>query len=213
MLEKTSQDFRNFFLLEFTKSLIKNSMQKEFFIEEDLEKEVKEVTPFLVKKIPQKIMVKEIRSPLVPRLIRRPLLKRHIPLVRRGLHIIEPQLPPNLQYLQPIPTNSDLDLGKLNSLIRDPAVKIIECDGEDEKIIVRGDMGIKPTVIILSKDEIEEIIEKFSVTTKIPTHEGVFKVVAGRLILTAIISDVISSKFIIKKMVLPIGKFFENQIR
>ena len=85
-------------------------------------------------------------------------------------------------------------------------MKIIECNGEDKNLIVKGTMGSKPTNIVLNREEIDSVIEKFSVTTKIPVHEGVFKVVAGRLILTAIISEVISPKFVIKKMTLPIGR-------
>ena len=54
---------------------------------------------------------------------------------------------------------------------------------------------------ILSKEEINEIIIKFSQASKIPTHEGVFRVAVGKFIFSAIISDVISSKFIIQKMV------------
>ena len=52
-----------------------------------------------------------------------------------------------------------------------------------------------------SKEEIEEIIKKFSETAKIPVHEGVFKVVVGKLIFSAVISNIIGSKFIIRKMV------------
>ena len=61
-------------------------------------------------------------------------------------------------------------------------------------------MGTKKTNIILSREEVDQIIKKFSETTKIPIQEGIFKVVVGKLILSAIISEVIGSKFIIKKM-------------
>jgi len=61
-------------------------------------------------------------------------------------------------------------------------------------------MGIKKTNIRLSKGEIDQTIEKFSQAKKIPIHEGILKIAAGRLVLSAIISDVIDSKFIIKKM-------------
>jgi hypothetical protein len=61
-------------------------------------------------------------------------------------------------------------------------------------------MGAKPTSIVLGKEEINSIIKTFSDIAKIPLHEGVYRVVAGRLILSAIISDVIGSKFMIKKM-------------
>ena len=61
-------------------------------------------------------------------------------------------------------------------------------------------MGTKRTNIILSKEDISDVIKKFSETTKIPLQEGIFRVAIGKLILSAIISEVIGSKFIIKKM-------------
>ena len=222
MLEKTSPDFRTFFLLQFTKELIFNSIPEDVFVEKNLNKEimvsqpVKEVIkpqPVLIERTPKKINVKEISgmSMSIPKpfLLRKQIQRNpnELHVSPRGLHIPDPQLPPNLQYLRPVPTNLDLDLGELNSLVRDPAVKVIECDGADKKIVVRGNMGIKFTDVALSKSEIDGVIEKFSFSAKIPVHEGVFKIVVGKLILTAIVSEVISSKFIIKKMVLPIGNF------
>ena len=118
----------------------------------------------------------------------------------RKLTIPQPKLPPHLQYLKPVPKDIKIDLEKLNVLIKDPAVKIIECNGPDEHIIVRGSMGIKPTNTVLNKEEINTIIKKFSEISKIPIHEGIYRVVVGRLILSAIISEVIGSKFMIKKM-------------
>jgi|TARA_B100001971_G_scaffold213568_1_gene247313 CRISPR/Cas system-associated protein Cas7 (RAMP superfamily) len=111
------------------------------------------------------------------------------------------KLPPRLQYLKPTPTNFEIDLGKLNPLIKDPLVKKIECIGVNKNIIVSGMIGRKKTDIILNREEVEQIIKIFSETAKIPIHEGVFKVVLGKLILSAVISNIIGSKFIIKKMI------------
>jgi hypothetical protein len=110
------------------------------------------------------------------------------------------KLPPHIQYLKPVPINKDIDLAKLNPLINDSMVKAIECYGEGQNVVVKGAMGVKKTSIVLSKEEINDIIQRFSKETKIPAQEGVFKVVFGRLILTAIISDIVGSKFVINKM-------------
>ena len=56
------------------------------------------------------------------------------------------------------------------------------------------------TNIILNKEEIEDIIKIFVQKSKIPAGEGIYTVVVGKLIFSAIISDVIGSKFSIKKM-------------
>ena len=117
------------------------------------------------------------------------------------LVIPEQKLPPNLQYLQPTPTDKGIDLGKLNLLIKDPMVKIIDCPGPDQNVVVTGNMGTKKTGIILGRDEISDIVEKFSRESKIPAHEGVFKVVVGRFIFLAIVSEIIGSRFTIRKMI------------
>lgn len=116
------------------------------------------------------------------------------------LRVPEPRLPPEFQHLRPTPTKQEIDLGKLNPLIQDPAVKTIECEAPDEKIIVTGNMGRKPTNITLTEDEINDVIDKFSEASKIPVNAGVFKVVVGNLILSAIVSEVTNSKFIIRKI-------------
>ncbi|MCX6750814.1 MAG: hypothetical protein NTZ83_05125, partial [Candidatus Pacearchaeota archaeon] len=122
------------------------------------------------------------------------------PFKKLGLWIPDSNFPPHIQYLKPIPVNKDIDLGKLNPLVGDQMVRVIECYGPEENLVVKGGMGVKKTGIILNKEEIEDIIQRFSKETKIPVQEGVFKVVAGRLIFLAIISEIVGSKFIIKKM-------------
>lgn len=113
------------------------------------------------------------------------------------------ELPAHLQYLKPTeppqqPLN--IDLGKLNPFLQDPNVKEIETEGEDETVTVKGKMGKKPTNIKLSKEEIDEILDKFSKESKIPKTEGLFKVTLGNIVLTAMVSNTISSRFIIKKV-------------
>ncbi len=122
------------------------------------------------------------------------------PFKKLGFWVYDSPLPEHIQYLRPNPTNKDIDLSKLNPLINDPMVNAIECYGPEENVVVKGRMGIKKTPLILTKEEISDTIDRFSKETKIPVQEGVFKVVAGRLILLAIISEVVGSKFVIKKM-------------
>lgn len=200
---KAPKEFRKFFLLQFTKELIRHSGESEVLHLENILKEETQEKKEEIKKEKKKIqqIIKERKKPILTlkdklfKPIPRPPITRP-----RILRIPEPKLPPRFQYLTPTPTNIQIDLEKLNPLIKDPAVKTVECNGPDENIIVRGTMGTKRTNIILDKEEIDQIIKKFSETTKIPIHEGFFRVVVGKLILSAIISDVIGSKFIIKKM-------------
>lgn len=116
------------------------------------------------------------------------------------LRVPEPRLPPEFQYLRPVPAAGNVDLGKINPLIYDRAVITIECSGPDHPLIVTGSMGRKQTNIILSNEEVEDTIKRFSEESKIPYNTGVYKVAVGGLIFSAVISDVVPSRFMIRKM-------------
>ena len=185
MLEETSQEFRTNFLLAITKQMIIQSTPSDVWkLQAELEEEQPEL---LINKEPFK------KSILHKRLT--------LPIQRPPLTISSKPLPPRLQYIQPAPSQTpiELDLGKINSLIQDPAVQSIECNGSGTEITVKTPSP-KKTKIILNKEEINNIINKFSQAAKIPLEEGVFKVAIGKLVLTAIVSGVVGSKFIIKKM-------------
>lgn len=211
MLQQTSKESRALFLLEFTKQLIKNSKTEDVFKlekileekEEEKKEEIKERREEIREKLTPSKQTKEIeeleeQTLEVPKIIIKPSAQR--PQTPRILRIPEPKIPPHLQYLRPIPTQAEIDLKSLNPLLNDPKVKIIECLGQDETIFVSGDMGRKPTSIILNKQEIDETIQAFSRASKIPYEEGIFRVVYGNSVFSAIISESLGSKFIIKKM-------------
>lgn len=226
MLQYQSEEFRAFFLLQFTKELIKHSGASEVFelknvLKEKAEEEKEEIKKEIeraqyrikgkgekikdvIKKresLTKKDLFKEFKEPMEIPLKKKLFKPFPRPPLQRILRIPELKLPARLQY-RPVPTNVQIDLGKLSPLVNDSNVKIIECNGPDKNIMVRGTMGRKKTSIILNKQEIEEIITKFSKTAKIPIQEGFFKVVVGKLVLSAIISDVVGSKFIIKKIMM-----------
>jgi hypothetical protein len=194
-----SPEFKVFFLLEFTKELIRNSASNEVLELTNVLKEEAKEEKFKVKQIIKK-KEKILKKPLI--LSRRPLFKpRRVREMRPSiLHMPEPKFPERLSYIKPTSTDVKIDLGKLNPLIKDPAIRIISCNGSDKNIIVSGAMGRKKTNIILSKEEINEIIERFSKISRIPVTQGIFRVAVGNFVLSAIISDVIDSKFIIKKI-------------
>jgi hypothetical protein len=201
-MKRFSKNFKKLFLLYFTRELILHSAKGEFLQLKNLVKEqIKDEKDELIHSIKRKTLEKKeiLDGDLTFHKIFRGMKPRFYS-PRKILTIPKSHLPAHLQYLKPIPRKIEIDLEKLNSLIKDPAVKVIECNGPDEHIIVRGSMGVKPTNIVLGKEEINKIIKKFSEISNIPIHEGVYHVVAGRLILSAIVSEVISSKFMIKKM-------------
>ncbi len=214
-MEQTfSEDFKKIFLLAFAVELIKHSknndianLQKIIELEES---KIKEKIPsaFQVEKsIPSKLKESILASEkkiIIPagNTFAIPRLKTVTGQIQHpSLIIPEPKLPSHLEYLRPIPSKSvEIDLSKINPLIKDPAVKVIE-GNPNERVIVNGSMGTRPTSIILDKDEINEIINKFSKVAKIPINEGVYKVVAGNLVLSAVISETVGSRFVIKKII------------
>ena len=235
--ENVSEEFKVFFLMQFTKELIKHSLKTGTvvdIVEEEKKDTIKEKVKDALKKesaskkheLPEEFRKIDFGTsiihpepqpkppmyhvPMIPVHAQRQQMRKPAPAVQmqrqrmpslQPLRIPEPVLPQRLQYLKPIPTNKEIDLGKLNSLINDPAVRVIQCDGDDKNIVVIGTMGIKRTNVIMSKDDIDEVLNKFSAAAKIPLEEeGISRIVFGRLILSAIISKVISSRFIIRKM-------------
>ena len=193
--EIASKNLNSLFLIEFTKELIRNS-NKGIFIEleekakyekQEKEKQEKDLekksTKIIHKQIPQNYLIKN-----------KPLIMK-----KRILTIPKTQLPQHLRYLRPTPSRINIDLKKINPLIKDPRVKSIECKGPNEKIIVKVPFE-KTTGISLTEEEIKEIIQTFSQRAKIPIQEGVFKVALGRLILTAITSEIIPTNFTIRKI-------------
>ena len=116
------------------------------------------------------------------------------------LRVPEPKLPQEFQYLRPTPTRKEIDLEKLNPYVNDPGVKEIECEGPNRPVVVSGIMGRLPTETMLNNSEVEDIIERFAKASKIPVDIGIYKVVVGNLIFSAIVSEVVPSRFLITKM-------------
>ncbi len=198
MEDTFSYEFKKKFLFLFTRELVKHSLKELAKLRQVIESEEKRrFVP--MPKIPEKERkeVPVFASAVSPKQV-------------AHLFIPAPRLPAHLEYLKPIPAPVvEIDLVKLNPLVRDPAVRIIEVS-PDEKVIVTGTMGIKPTGIILNKEDIKNVISKFSEVSKIPANEGVYRVAVGNLVFSAIISEVVGSKFIINKMAYPSQGSFQN---
>lgn len=88
---------------------------------------------------------------------------------------------------------------KIEQLIRDVYVQSIECPGKDKFVIVKTYNGMKTTSIKLTEEEINAIMKEFSEKSRIPLIKGVFKAFLGNLLITAVISEFVGTKFIIQK--------------
>ncbi len=225
MLRHNSQEFRTFFLLEFTKQLLRNSKVAEEEIvglKEVIKEEEKEIKKEEVKikkeyddalKREEKKKRKKIKGVVKERKtfdlseIKKSLYTPSKVQIaqkakKRVLKIPSAKIPKHFEYLKPTSTsNIAIDLGKLNSFVKDPLIKEIECNGPDTNITIRGTAGGKKTNILLKKEEIDDVIKKFADAAKTPVKEGLFTVSVGRMTLTAVVSEITGSRFVIKKMI------------
>lgn len=92
------------------------------------------------------------------------------------------------------------NLGKVEMLLKDPLIKMIECEGPNKELLVKKNGRVLNTKIIMNQEEIKEVLDLFSKEAKIPIIGGIFKAVVGDLIISALVSEVVGSKFIITRM-------------
>jgi len=214
MIETSTKEARGYFLLEFTKQLIKNNkntqiylleqiLNKEFpeepipkpITKQDIQEKIKQRKKPLEKKVLPKFLIKDLKNTIATTPNTKNLIKNN----KRVLRIPETRLPQRLAYLKPSPTSETLALPKINDLIKDYNVRTIEVKGPNQKVIVIGTMGRKSTNITLTKQEIDEVLNEFSSKSKIPISEGITKIAAGNLTLTSIKSGE-DIHFIIKRI-------------
>lgn len=228
MQEKLIQIRRGYFLLRFTENLIKNSKAANIYILEEMlkfknllpkneisipvnkpEKSIKEEVQDKFRK--ERLKIKKIESkedieikPFPTNLYKKNSSSSEInsSSAMRRIPIPKSNIPPQFGDLRPSYSQTnmpEIDLGKLNPLIKDNNVRTIEVNGANQKAIVSGKMGRKPSSVNLNEEEIQSVIDKFSSLSRIPKTEGVYKVVYGNLVLEAFVSQE-ESNFLIKKL-------------
>ena len=107
--------------------------------------------------------------------------------------------PPTLVPRESI-VSPNIDLNKLNPLISDQAISVIQCDGANLPIKITKQKIIQKTRITLNEDEIKAIVKKFADRAGQIMTEPIFKTQIGNLSITAIISTFAGSKFVISRI-------------
>ncbi|OYT36474.1 hypothetical protein B6U91_01155 [Candidatus Pacearchaeota archaeon ex4484_71] len=207
LLEFTEELIRNYKPMDFFKLKERIRLEEEknmpytpsiLHTSKDNKKEIKKLikektkTEQKIKRLEQSDLKITFKNKLPPRAISREPRVIPQPVVLRDTRVLkipETRLPGRLSYLKPVRTYEKLNLGKIQELISDPNVDVVECLGADKKLFVEGKMGRKPTNITLSPSEINDILTEFSVKSRIPIVEGITKVAVGDLTLTAVISQ------------------------
>ncbi|MEK6820593.1 MAG: hypothetical protein AABX71_02670 [Nanoarchaeota archaeon] len=188
----SKHEARVLFLKQFTKELILQSKQER--AEELGKEEVKKKEEILVPALP----ISKIK-PQIPIKPSAKFIPHKLPIIQ--LSAIQTELKPKtIPELRTKPIAGEkIELGKLNPLIQDPRVTMIECPGAEKPMLVRIEGKTRVSKISLNGEEIKQIIDSFSEKTKIPVIKGLFKAIVGNLVITAVISELVGSRFIITK--------------
>lgn len=220
MLKQSNYEARTLFLKLFTRELILSSKSQvtQVIIEKPAE-EIEKVNEAPEKKEIEssETFLPSILEPIKPEIekLRAPAVLK--PLIKKSVVPIQQFQKPPVQHLgfqpasasklprftMPVSTaprvEKELDLGKLNLFLADTAVTEIECPGPEKFIIVKKAGQVNLTKVVLSQEEITNIIDSFSNQARIPLLSGVFKASVGDLTITAIISEFVGSRFILYK--------------
>jgi len=115
------------------------------------------------------------------------------------------ELPPQIKALKEIkpeakPRPEGFALGKIDYLLKDREIQSIECPGPEKNLLVKKYNKINTTQITLNQEEITDILYSFAMQAKIPVVGGILKAAVGNLVVSAVISEFVGSRFIITKL-------------
>ena len=126
------------------------------------------------------------------------------PLQREPPRAIPPRnVPPVQQMAMPTtPAAEGEELtqfyGKISPLLSDPSISVIECSGVGKPVMIVRRGQRSPSKIILSENDIPQILQKVSDAAHIPLMDGVFRAAVDIFSINAVVSDVIGSRFVIR---------------
>ncbi len=118
-----------------------------------------------------------------------------------------------LQQIQPEykPKPMGFNLGKIEIFFNDLLIQSIECPGPEKNILIKKANKISPTRMTLSQSEINNVINMFSEHSKIPITGGILKAAVSNLVISAVISEFVGSRFIINRIAPPLIQPAEKQ--
>ncbi len=137
----------------------------------------------------QKLQVKEPQVPMPILISAKPVLE--IPLPKKFI----PQVPSFSQFNKA----NFFDLARINDLVSDSQVTLIQCDGPKLPIKIMKNGQFIPTKVFLAEEEIKSIIHRFSFRAQQPISQPVFRCQVNNLAITAVTSDFSTPRFVIVK--------------
>ncbi len=220
MTQKQKEDLGVFFLRVFTREIIRNTPKvippkPELPPLPELPR-LPKLEPILEKHIPlakpnptQTPIIDNVLGgkPNNPGIVRQMPQRQFVSPVRP----MQPMMPPMAPSFSPKPMQAAPPLqvsqenvpkdgfGKIDPILKDPSVMSIEVPGPGKRVLVNRGGKVQPTSLMLLKDDIDRIINHLSEKTRIPVVPGLFKAVYGDLVMTAVVSDFVGSRFLIQK--------------
>ena len=162
----------------------------------------KNVTIMLQSQQPEKKLVSELsrvilEPPKIPLMRGRPINQlRPINWGKQGL----PPPRPDFAAMRRIQDSvSQLSLEKVRSLILNQSVSSLECPGPGKPLVITSKGVANVSNVMLGDEEISSLMKDISQRTRIPLIPGLFKAVLGSLLITAVVSDFVGTRFIIQK--------------
>jgi len=157
-----------------------------------------------------KEIIGELEKPLETSKLLITKQEKELPKIRPQ-QITNSRMPPRLQnqnYLEAPGVNlGKSGFVKLAPLLRDSSVFSIECPGAGKALTVNRTGQKQITRVVLTEGEIKNILEKISEEVHIPLIEGVFRAALDDFQVSAVISKVLGSKFVLKKPIPGVGHF------
>ena len=130
-------------------------------------------------------------SPLVS--VRRMAPPRVMPRTPSAQFVVPPVAP------QGVSAGLSQNYGKITPLLNDPSIFVIECQGGGKPVMVFRGGQKQLTKIVLSAEDIREILNKISDVVHIPLLEGVFRAAVDNFSINAVVSEIVGSRFVIRK--------------
>ncbi|HLC53683.1 MAG TPA: hypothetical protein VJK03_04010 [Candidatus Nanoarchaeia archaeon] len=170
---------RTQFLQEFTAALLNEVARRQF------PQEKAPIKNLLVKP--------ELPKNIQPFPVIRTILPHPLPLRRMPPQEMQPRSQMPMQKIE-LAT-----LAKISAILSDPATSSIECPGPDKPLMVSRRGLVQSIPLQFTTEEITAIMTEISKKTRIPLGTGVFKAVLGNLLITAVSSEFIGTRFLLQK--------------
>lgn len=124
---------------------------------------------------------------------------REINLSSQGLPVPQSMFPvePTLTY-----SIKQITLEKVKNILLDPGVFSVECPGPSKPLVITAGGITRNTNIILTEEEISSFMQDIAKKTRIPLLVGLYKAIFGNLLIIAVISEFVGTRFLVQKRII-----------